>query len=83
MMLVIKESKDCLFLLMTTQQAIIKFLSIISKNIFFQELKKKITKSKLMEKTFMISQLMTQLSNTMKSEKTQQDKDFPFPINFP
>ena len=27
-----------------------------------------------MEKTFMISQLMTQLSNMMKSEKYQQDK---------
>ena len=27
-----------------------------------------------MEETFMISQLMTQLSNSMKSEKYQQDK---------
>ena len=28
----------------------------------------------MMEKTFMISHLMTQLSNMMKSEKYQQDK---------
>ena len=47
---------------------------VLLKNIFFQELKQKITTSKLMEKTFMISQLMTQLSNMMKSEKHQQDK---------
>ena len=52
----------------------IKFLLILSKNIFFQELKQKITTSKTMEKTFMISQLMTQLSNRTKSEKYQQDK---------
>ena len=34
----------------------------------------KIATSKLMEKPFMTSQLMTQLSNTKKSEKYQQDK---------
>ena len=44
------------------------------KNVFFQELKLKITTSKLMEEIFMISQLMTRLSNTTKSEKYQQDK---------
>ena len=52
----------------------IKFLLILIKNIFFQKLKEKIITSKLMEKFFMISQLMTQLSNTTKSEKYQQDK---------
>ena len=36
---VIKESKDYLFLLIIIQQVIIKFLLILSKNIFFQELK--------------------------------------------
>ena len=35
---------------------------------------KKITTLKLMEETFTISQLMTQLNNTTKSEKYQQDK---------
>ena len=43
-------------------------------NIFFQELKLKITISKLMVEIFMISQLMTQLNNMTKSEKYQQDK---------
>ena len=57
-MQVIKELKDCLFLLMITNQTIMKFLLILSKNIFFQ----KITTSKLMEETFMISQLMTRLT---------------------
>ena len=41
---------------------------------FFQELKLKITTSKLMEEIFMISKLMTRLSNTTKSEKYQQHK---------
>ena len=41
---------------------------ILTENIFFQELKQEIATSKLMEETFMISQLMTQLSNVMKSE---------------
>ena len=36
---IVKESKDCLFLLMIIQQVIIKFLLIPSKSIFFQELK--------------------------------------------
>ena len=31
--------QDCLFLLMIIQQVVIKFLLILSKNIFFQELK--------------------------------------------
>ena len=44
------------------------------KNIFFQELKQKITTSKLMEETFMSSQLMTRLSNATKSDKYQQDE---------
>ena len=61
-----KYIKDCLFLLMIIQQVIIKFLLIFSKHIFFQELKQKTATSKLMEGTFIISQSMTQLSNTMK-----------------
>ena len=52
----------------------IKFLLVLIKNVFFQELKWKITTLKLMEKKFMIKQLMIQLSNMMKSEKNQQDK---------
>ena len=36
-------------------------------NIFFQGLKLKITTSKLVEEIFMVSQLMTHLSNTMKA----------------
>ena len=52
----------------------IKFLLILLKNIFFQQLKQKITISKLMEEIFMINQLMTQLNNTTKLEKYQQDK---------
>ena len=71
---VIKESKDYLFLVMIIQQVMIEFLLILSKNIFFQELKQKITTSKLMEEIYMISQLMTQLSKTRKSENYQQDK---------
>ena len=36
---VIKESNDCLFLFIIIQTVIIKLLFILSKNIFFQELK--------------------------------------------
>ena len=71
---VMKELKGCLFLLMMIQQVVIKFLLILSKNIFSQELKLKITTSKLMDEIFMISQLMTRLSNMTKLEKYQQDK---------
>ena len=59
----IKELKDCLLLLMMIQRAIIKFLLILFKNIFYQELKQKITVLKMMDEISMISQLMTQLSN--------------------
>ena len=38
-------------------------LLILSKNISFQELKSKITTSKLIEEIFMINQSMTRLSN--------------------
>ena len=69
-----QELKDCLFLLMIIQQVMSNFLMILSKNISFQQLKLKIEASKLMEEIFMISQLMTRLSNTTKSEKYQQDK---------
>ena len=76
-MLVIKELKDCLFLL-NIVQVIIKILLILIQDIFFQELKLKITILKLMEETFMISQLMTQLSNTTKFRKilTGQGDDY-------
>ena len=39
----------------------------------------KITTSKLMEKIFMINQLMTRLNNTKKLERYQQDKDMITP----
>ena len=51
--------KDCLFLFIIIKKVIIKFLLIFSKTIFFQDLKLKITKSKLIEEIFMISQLKT------------------------
>ena len=51
-----------------------KFLLILSENILFQELKLRIATSKLMEEIFMISKLMTRLSNMTKSEKYWQDK---------
>ena len=51
-----------------------EFTLILSKNISFQQLKLKITTSRLMEELFMINQLMIQLSNTTKSGKYQQDK---------
>ena len=65
---------------MIMQQVMVKSLLILSKNTFFQELKLKITTSKLMEEIFMISQLMTQLSNTAKSEKYRQDKVMITPL---
>ena len=71
---VIKESKDHLCLLIIIQKVIIKFLLILSKNIFFQELKLKITISRLVVENFMIRQLMTQLNNRTKSDKYQRDK---------
>ena len=56
-MLVFKDLKNCLFLLMvektTTPQ------KIVTENIFFQERQLKITTLKLMEEIFMINQLMT------------------------
>ena len=58
-MLVIKELKDYLFLLMTIQQVIIELQLILKEDIFFQELKLKIIMLKLMEEIFVISQLMT------------------------
>ena len=71
---VIKESKDHLCLLIIIQKVIIKFLSILSKNIFFQELKLKIIISRLVVENFMIRLLMTQLNNRTKSDKYQRDK---------
>ena len=52
-----KELKDCLFLPIIIKKAIIKFLLVLIKNIFFQELKYKITISKLMIKIFMINSI--------------------------
>ena len=57
LILVATELKDCLFLLMTIQQVIIKFLIILLRNTFFQELRLKISKSKLTEEIFTINRL--------------------------
>ena len=73
LILAVKGLKDCFFVLIIIM-VMIKFLLVLIKNVFFQELKWKITTLKLMEKKFMIKQLMIQLSNMMKSEKNQQDK---------
>ena len=62
---VIKELRDCLFLLMIIQQ----------KNSSLQELKLKTTTLKLKEEIFMISQLMTRLSNTTKFDIFEQSKE--------
>ena len=72
-MLVIKELKDCLFLLTEIVAVLIELQLILTEDISFRELKLKITTFKLMEEIFMISRLMTSLSNMMKSEKYQQD----------
>ena len=71
-MLVFKGLIDSLFLLM--RMVIMSLMKIDIEDIFFQGLKLKITTLKLMEEIFMTSQLMAPLSNTMKSEKYQQDK---------
>ena len=70
---VIKELKDCLFLLMikagdnqVTANSFNKY--------FLPRIKIENYNMKLMEEIFMINQLMTQWSNTTKSEKYQQDK---------
>ena len=47
---------------------------IVTGNIFFQEEKLKIITLKVMEEIFMTNQLVTRLSNTMNSEKYQQDR---------
>ena len=62
---VIKELRDCLFLLMIMQQ----------KNSSLQELKLKTTTLKPKEEIFMISQLMTRLSNTTKFDIFEQSKE--------
>ena len=49
-------------------------MKIHIENIFFQDLKQKIITLKLMEEIFMINHLMTELNNTTKLEKYQQDK---------
>ena len=72
-MLVIKELKDCLFSLTEIVVVLIELQLILTEDISFRELKLKITTFKLMEEIFMISRLMTSLSNMMKSEKYQQD----------
>ena len=60
---------------MIIQQKIIKFLIIFSKNNSLQELKFKTTTLKLKEEIFMISQLMTRLSNTAKFDIFEQSKE--------
>ena len=60
---------------MIIQQKIIKFLIIFSKNNSLQELKLKTTTLKLKEEIFMISQLMTRLSNTAKFDIFEQSKE--------
>ena len=58
-MLVAKELKDYLFLLMIILQVIIKFLLILPKINFFQEKKLKIATLNLIDEMFMINQFMT------------------------
>ena len=65
--------KDYLCLRITIHLVIIKFLLINIKNTFYQELKQVITILRLKVETFMINQLMIQLSNIMKLEKYQLD----------
>ena len=72
LILLFNELKNCLFLLMVDKTNTAQ--KIVTENIFYQELKLKIITLKLMEEIFFIKQLMTQLNNTMKSEKYQQDK---------
>ena len=55
--------KYYLFLLIEIKVVLIELQLILIGDIFFPELKEKITTSKLMEEIFMINQLMTQLSN--------------------
>ena len=66
--------EDNVKLVKQLNEVIIKFLMLLLKNIFFQELKLKATISKLMKEIFIIDQLMTRLNNTIKSEKYRQDK---------
>ena len=66
---VIKELKDCLFLLTEIVVVLIELQLILTEDTSSRELKLKTTTSKLMQETFMISQLMTQLSNTTKFTK--------------
>ena len=68
------SAEDNVKLVKQLNQVIIKFFMLLLKNIFFQELKMKATISKLMKEIFIIGQLMTRLSNTIKSEKYRQDK---------
>ena len=63
LMLVFKGLINYLFFLI--QVVIILLMKIHIKSIFFQELKQKMTISKLMVEIFTINQLMTQLNNMM------------------
>ena len=56
-MLVFKELIDCLLLLM--YMVIMLLMKIHIENIFFPDMKQKVTTSKLMEEIFMTNQLMT------------------------
>ena len=66
-MLVIKESRDCLFLLKDMLVVLIELQLILTEDTSFQEQTLKSTRLKLMEYIFIISQLVTLLSS-------QQDK---------
>ena len=68
------SAEDNVKLVKQLNEVIIKFLMLLLKNIFFQELKLKAAISKLMKEIFIIDQLMTRLNNTIKSEKYRQDK---------
>ena len=73
-MLVIKELRDRLLSLTEIVVLLTELQLILTEVISFRELKLKITTLKMMEEIFMISQLMTQLSNKTKSEKYRQYK---------
>ena len=75
-MQVIKELKDCLFLLMITNQTIMKFLLILSKNIFFQ----KNHNIEIDGRNFYDQPINDLINNTTKSEKYQKDKVMITPL---
>ena len=75
-MQVIKELKDCLFSLMITHQTMMKFLLILSKNIFFQ----KNHNIKIDGRNFYDQAINDSINNTTKSGKYQKDKVMIAPL---